>query len=200
VTGGVYRQWSAWLADFGEGREDVPLDSLPALLIEDLGARAAARTCQRCVAALNQRVELWSQQFRRDLERARSVPELRRALGSARTRLDSLRALAESRLLFDDLRASLREQLQSVLDEAQKDLERHARGTGAERDILLRVIREQPVNRAVRVDLAEEAPGSPCRSTPVKPPSDRALPKWPLASTPREPPVESSPTRRVLID
>jgi hypothetical protein len=199
VTGGVYRQWSAWLADFGEGREDVPLDSLPALLIEDLGARAAARICQRCVAALNQRVQLWSQQFRRDLERARSVPELRRALGSARTRLDPLRALAESRLLFDDLRASLQEQLQSVLDEAQKDLERHALGTGAERDILLRAIREQPVNRAVRVDLADEAAGSSCRSTPVEPPSDPASAMWPLASTPREP-AGSSPTRRVLID
>ena len=199
MAGGTYRQWSAWLADFGEGKEDVSLDSLPALSIEDVGARAAARTCQRCVAALNQRVQLWSQQFRRDLERVHSVPELRRALGSARTRLDPLRALAESRLLFDDLRASLQEQLQSVLDEAQKELERHARGTGAERDILLRVIREQPVNRAVRVDLADEAPGSPCRSTPAELPSDRALPQRPLASTSREP-AGSSPTRRVLID
>jgi hypothetical protein len=199
MTGGVYGQWSTWLADFGEGREDVPLDSLPALLIEDLGARAAARTCQRCVAALNQRVQLWTQQFRRDLESARSVAELRRALGSARTRLDPLRALAKSQLLFDDLRASLQEQLQSVLDEAQEDLERHALGAGAERDILLRVVREQPVNRAVRLDLAGESQGQPHRSMAVERPSDPALPERPLDFNPPESP-RSSTARRVLID
>ncbi len=198
MTGGVYGQWSAWLADFGEDREDVPLDSLPALLIEGVGARAAARTCQRCVAALNQRVQLWSRQFRRDLERARSVAELRRALGSARARLDPLRALAESQLLFDDLRAALQEQLQSVLDEAQDDLERHALRAGAERDILLRVVREQPVNRAVRLDLAGASQDQPHRSMAVERPSDAALPDRPLDFIAPEPP--SSTARRVLID
>jgi hypothetical protein len=199
MTGGVYGQWSAWLADFGEGREDVPLDSLPALLIEDVGARAATRTCQRCVVALNQRVQLWTEQFRRDLERACSVAELRRALGSARARLDPLRALAESRLLFDELRASLREQLQSVLDEAQEDLERHALGAGAERDILLRVVREQPVNRAVRVDLAGESQNQPHHSMPIERSSDPGLPERPIDFIPPEPPRNST-ARRVLID
>lgn len=162
MRGGVYEQWSTWLAGFGEGREDQPLDSLPPLLIEDVGARAAARSCQRCVAALNQRLQLWSQQFRRDLERARSVAELRRALSSARVRLDPLRALAGSRLLFDDLRSSLQEQLQAVLDEAQDSLENQASGAGAERDMVLRIVREQPVNRALRLDLAAgEPPGCP---------------------------------------
>jgi hypothetical protein len=195
----VYGQWSGWLADFGEGREDVPLESLPALLIEDVGARTAARTCQRCVAALNQRVQLWTEQFRRDLERARSVAELRRALGSARARLDPLRSLAASQLLFDDLRASLQEQLQSVLDEAQADLERYALGAGGERDTLLRVVREQPVNRAVRLDLADESHGRSHHSQPVEGPSAPALAERPLDRIPPEPPGNST-TRRVLID
>jgi hypothetical protein len=198
VSRGVYGQWSAWLADFGEGREDVPLDSLPALLIEDVGARASARTCQRCVTALNQRVQLWTQYLRRDLESARGVAELRRALGSARARLDPLRALAESQLLFDDLRASLQEQLQSVLDEAQEDLERHALRAGAERDTLLRAVREQPINRAVRMDLAGESQGQPHRSMAIEWPTDPALQERPFDFIPSEPP--SSTARRVLID
>jgi hypothetical protein len=151
------------------------------------------------VAALNQRVQLWTQQFRRDLERARSVAELRRALGSARARLDPLRALAESRLLFDDLRTSLQEQLQSVLDGAQDDLERHALGTGAERDILLRVVREQPVNRAVRLDLVGESPDQPYRSMRAERPVAPAMPERPIDFISPQPPGRS-PARRVLID
>lgn len=155
---GVYGQWSAWLADFAEGKEDVPLDSLPPVRIEDVGARAAARTCQRCVDSLNQRMRYWSQRFSRDLEHSHSASDVRRALGCARIRLVPMRALAASPLLFDELRDGLQQQLQTVLDEAQHDLERHALAAGTEREVLLRIVREQPVNRAVCMDLSNVPP------------------------------------------
>jgi hypothetical protein len=147
---GAYGQWSAWLADFALGSESEELDSLPSVGIEQLGSVAAARLSQRCAEALSSRLRLWSECFSRDLERARLADDLRRALGSARGRLSPLRALASSPLLFEELRVSLERQLQEVLERAQRDLEQHA-GSGAE--TLLRIVREQPLDRAVLISL-----------------------------------------------
>lgn len=151
--GGIYGQWSAWLADFAENREDAPLASLPAARIEDLGAKAAARLCQRCAVALNERLRKWDRSFLRDMERVRSANEMRQALSSARSRLIPLRALADSPLLFEDLRSDLQAQLQKVLGETQENLESHAQRQGGHGEMLLRIVREQPLDRAVSMDL-----------------------------------------------
>jgi hypothetical protein len=150
---GAYGQWSAWLADFALGSESEELDSLPSVSIEQLGSVAAARLSQRCAEALSSRLRLWSECFSRDLERARLADDLRRALGSARSRLSPLRALASSPLLFEELRVSLERQLQEVLERAQRDLEQHTERAGSGEEILLRIVREQPLDRAVLISL-----------------------------------------------
>jgi hypothetical protein len=162
---GAYGQWAAWLGDFALGRESEELDSLPPLRIEDLGSVAAARLSQRCAEALSQRLRLWSERFSRDLERARRADDLRQALGSARSRLNSLRALASSPLLFEELRTSMERQLQEVLERAQQDLERELERAGSGEETLLRIAREQPLDRAVLVSLPAQSPEQPGPST-----------------------------------
>jgi hypothetical protein len=163
---GAYGQWSAWLADFALGSESEDLDSLPPVRIEDLGSVAAARLAQRCAEALSQRMRLWSERFSRDLERARLADDLRRSLSSARSRLNPLRALASSPLLFEELRTSLERQLQEVLEQAQRDLERHAEQAGSGEETLLRIVREQPLDRAVLVSLPTQPHEPPRPSAP----------------------------------
>jgi hypothetical protein len=161
---GAYGQWSAWLTEFASAKESELPDVLPAMRIEDLGSRAAARLCQRCVDALNQRLQHWTELFSRDLQRAKYVGDVRLALSSARGRVGPMRALVTSRLLLEELRVNLSEQLQGVLDEAQQDLERHANLSGREHEELLRLVRELPLNRAVSADLPDSPAEQPSRS------------------------------------
>jgi hypothetical protein len=166
-AGGAYAQWSDWLARYAAGRETVPVDSLPAVSVEQIGSVAAARLCQRCGEALNLRLGRWSESFARDLERARSAQDLRMALRSARRRLEPLRALSSTALLFEELRTELTERLEQALKEMQQDLERHARGAGTDREVMLRIVREQPLDRALTV-LALGESGEPPSSRPAR--------------------------------
>ncbi|MGH2911969.1 MAG: hypothetical protein ACRDJ3_05790 [Solirubrobacteraceae bacterium] len=160
-VGGAYAQWSDWLTEYAVGRESVPLDSLPAVSIEQIGSVAAARLCQRCGEAMNLRLGCWSESFARDLERARSAQDLQVALRSARRRLDPLRALSSTELLFEELRMELGGCLEQALKEMQQDLERHAHAAGAEREVMLRVVREQPLDRALTIAAPDESGALP---------------------------------------
>jgi hypothetical protein len=158
---GAYGQWSAWLTDFASANESELPDALPPMRVEDLGSRAASRLCQRCVDALNQRLQLWTELFSRDLQRAKHAGDVRLALSSARVRVGPMRALVTSPLLLEELRVNLDEQFQRVLDEAQQDLERGATFPGREHEALLRLVRELPLNRAVAADLLDSPARQP---------------------------------------
>jgi DNA-binding transcriptional regulator YbjK len=160
--GGIYGWWAAWLLDFGRGEQQQALDALPSMHVEELGSVAAVRLSQRCAQALSLRLERCGQMLERDLERASSPDDLRRALTAARSRLVPLRELARSPLLFEELRASMEQQLQQTLERIQHDLEREARQAEGSSETLLRIVREQPLCRAVAIALgpADEAEAS----------------------------------------
>lgn len=151
---GIYAQWAAWLADFGHGRQQRSLDGLPAMCVTELGSVAAVRLSQRCAEALNMRLDLWRRSLDRDLEHAGGPDDLRRAMTAARSRLSPLRELAGSPLLFEELRDNVERQLQQTLERMQEDLEGEVRRVEGAGETLLRIVREQPLCRAVAISLA----------------------------------------------
>jgi hypothetical protein len=116
---------------------------------------------------MNLRLRRWSESFARDLERASGAQDLRMALRSARRRLDPLRALSSTALLFEELRMELEQCLDQALKEMQQDLERHAWEAGAKRDAMLRIVREQPLDRALTVVALGES-DEPSSSRPAR--------------------------------
>jgi len=150
---GTYAQWAAWLHEFAEGQNSDGWETLPSLSVEDLGAVAATRLSRRFAAAFNQRLLLWRDRFNRDLEYARNRDDVREALTAARRRLVPLRALASSPRVFDELRSSLEHELREALGRIQHDLEDVALRSGRDGELLLMLIREQPVDRAMAVFL-----------------------------------------------
>jgi hypothetical protein len=161
---GRYATWSDWLDRFARG-EDPDRSELPQMSGEQLGATAAERFSRRCEEAVNRRLDLWTISFRAACGHARSIEDFRFVMKDARRRLDPLRDLIASELVFDSLRDALSESVESALDGAQTDLEDSARRAGDQTELILKIVRDQPLTRAVALDLAPDGSAPPMSTT-----------------------------------
>jgi hypothetical protein len=161
-----YTAWCDWLSGFARGAED-PLEGLPAIDPEVLGGSVVARLSERCAAALQARMDLWVAALRRDLDRCRTPAEFGTALGVARRRLGPIRAFAGSELLMPGLREPLQQALEESLSKSHQGMLDQLGRDRMGGEQLLRVARENPLDRTLGLDLSdadpEPAPGGPTR-------------------------------------
>jgi hypothetical protein len=161
-----YTAWCDWLSAFARGAEE-PLEGLPAIDPEVLGGSVVARLSERCAAALQARMDLWLAALRRDLDRSRTPAEFGTALGAARRRLDPIRAFAGSELLMPGLREPLQQALEDSLSKSHQGLLDQLGRDRMSGEQLLRVARENRLDRTLGLDLGdadpEPAPAGPTR-------------------------------------
>jgi hypothetical protein len=152
---GTYAVWAGWLDGFARGSDASP-DGLPPLSEENLGAASAQRLAQRCADAMNARLALWARAYDRDQAVVASVDDQRQALTAARRRLLPIWRFVESDLLFEPLKGALINALKETAERSQQEAEHHARRAPRNREELLRVVLEHPLDRRVDVHLQDE--------------------------------------------
>jgi hypothetical protein len=148
---GVYAGWVSWLSRFGGGEVDSP-EGLEAMDGNALGAPAAARLARHVEIAFQNRLQIWSGAFDRELKRVGTPDDVRRANIAARRRFEPITALASSPPLLPELVAQLKPTLDEVLAKAQAALDEQARRLGGDgavlaavRDTPLTAMRTEPV-------------------------------------------------------
>jgi hypothetical protein len=159
-----YTAWASWLSAFAQGSEEPPV-GLPPMDPEVLGGSVVARLTQRSAAALQARLELWLAAMRRDLDRSSTPVQLSAALAAARRRIGPIRAFASSDLLLPALRESLQKARDDSLTASHSGLMEQLGRDRLRNEALLRVAREQPLERSLSIDLGPaDQPSAPAAS------------------------------------
>lgn len=164
LRGGTYETWAAFLERWATGDDD-GVHALPQIRPGDFNAETMARFTNRITGAMSKRLQAWADLLTRAIATHPDEFSVGRTLSQARVGLRGVRALAVHPGLPQELRTQLTrmldEQIGSVQDQLEQDVDRMARQGAGERAVEARrrTIRDNALTAVVA-----EAPGTYDRS------------------------------------
>lgn len=193
-----YEAWvhrlRAWVADPIGTR----LDDLPLLRADDYNRQTMTRFATHLDTALRESMDRWQRTLENNVSQATSTHDLSSALIRLRTGLARQFRLTQHPGLPPELRRIFGEQMTRSIERLQQQLEQafghdDGRSTSnrAQRDQLLRMVREAPLTGAIGLAAGPDAPERPAPAPLAVPPLSAVPPNAANVAPPR-----SVPTRR----